>query len=399
MPLNVASIRRQFPFLTSHDGATPSVYLDSAATTQKPKAVLDAMQHFYEHDCGNVHRGMHRQTERATDAYEAARIAVQHFINAAQSEEIIFTKNCTEALNLVAHSWGRTFLKSGDTVALSILEHHSNIVPWLQLKEERNIDIRWLDLDNVDLSGVKLVSITGLSNVLGTAPDLPAIIAAAHRAGALVCIDAAQMVGHFPIDVQALDCDFLAFSGHKLYGPTGIGVLYCKRKLLESMPPFLGGGMMIRDVTQESFTAANIPARFEAGTPPIAEAVGLSAAIDWLTEFPWNDRTQHEQKLLATALTALQSIDGLTILGPDNPKDVRGCISFVLDGVHPHDLTELLGERGFSLRAGHHCAQPLHEHIGIAASTRLSVGIYNTEEEITSLASAIKECMVRLRSP
>ena len=323
-------------------------------------------------------------------------------MNATIAAEIIFTKSCTESLNLVAHSWGKKNLKKGDAVVLSVLEHHSNIVPWLQLKEEIGIDVEWMEIDdegNVKLEqldeflakgNVKLVSITGQSNVLGTRPPLEKIIKRAHEMGAIVCVDGAQLIAHSPVDVQKLDCDFLAFSGHKLYGPTGIGVLYGKRKLLEKMPPFLGGGTMIHEVKRDRFTPAEIPTKFEAGTPPIAEAIGLKAAIDWLSQFKWKDIADHEQELITLAYSELQKIDGLHILGPSDHQKISGCISFTLQKIHPHDLTEYLGKQNIALRAGHHCTQPLHEYLKVTASTRMSFGIYSTKEDVEMCITAVQ---------
>lgn len=389
MPLDIKKIRQQFPILESR-----LIYLDSAATAQKPQVVIDAMNAFYEKQNANVHRGMYQLADEATKLYEDARVTVQKFLNAKISAEIIFTKSCTESLNLVARSWAAHNMKKGDVIVLSILEHHSNIVPWLQLKEEKGIEVQWIDceddgtlkLNELDAylkeGNVKLVSITGQSNVVGVRPPLKDIIRKAHNAGALVCIDGAQLIAHSPVDVQELDCDFFAFSGHKIYGPTGIGVLYGKRKLLESMPPFLGGGTMIHEVKKDHFTSAEIPHKFEAGTPPIAEAVGLKTAIEWLSQFSWEDIEAHEQKLLDEAMRELQKIDGVKILGPE--KEISGCISFVTEKMHPHDLTEMLGKKNICLRAGHHCTQPLHERLNVTASSRLSIGMYNSDSDIES---------------
>ncbi len=407
MALSVENLRRAFPALQEKIDGHTLVYLDNAATTQKPEAVLNTMDHFYRTANGNAHRGMHVLAERATVALEDARKKIQKFLNAARPEEIIFTKSCTESINLVAKCLGRTW-GEGDAVVLSILEHHSNVVPWLQLKEERGIDVLWIDCDeNGELQmdmlehflaedRVKLVAITAQSNVFGVRPPLAEIIAKAHAKNALVLVDAAQSVAHHATDVQALDADFFTFSGHKLYGPLGVGILYGKKKYLESMPPFLGGGMMIHEVLEDRFSPADIPTKFEAGTQPIAEAVGLAAAIDWLTQFSWSDIEAHEQQLLAHAQKLLSDIEGLHILGLhhfqspiSNLQSPSGCISFTLDNIHPHDLTEILGRNGICLRAGHHCTQPLHRKLGIPASTRLSVGIYNTEEEIKKTAEAI----------
>lgn len=430
MPLDIAFIRRQFPFLRA---SPPPVYLDSAAMAQVPDAVLNAMTQWEHSSRANVHRGMHARAEESTIAYEAARSTVQQFLNAKHSDEIVFTKSCTEAINLVARSWGETHLQENDAIVLSMLEHHSNIVPWMQLKDRKGIDVLWMDIDengmprmedlekHLKTGRVKIVSVTALSNVLGVTPDLQKIIALAHEAGALVLLDAAQAIAHMPLDVQKLDCDFLAFSGHKLYGPTGIGVLYGKRKLLETMPPFLGGGMMIREVHTEGFTPADLPAKFEAGTPPIAEAVGLGTAMEWLvagcrlqvansshassnqqrrTGILWDDIQPHEQSLLQHATCSLQQISGLHILGPtpDSQLLTHGCVSFTLDSVHPHDLTEILGRRSIALRAGHHCCMPLHKRLGIPASTRLSVGVYTTKEEIDACVQAIVEAQRKLHT-
>ena len=409
MALDIEHIRRQFPILQRQVAGKPIAYLDDAATSQKPRAVLDAMMRFYEDENANVHRGMHPLADSATMAYENARASVRHFLNAAHDDEIIFTKSSTESINLVARSYGDTFLQSGDAVLLTILEHHSNIVPWLQLKERKAIDVRWIEIDasgELDMQSlhaqladghVKLLSITGLSNVLGVLPPLRHMIKEAHAHGAVVLVDASQLAAHSPIDVADLDCDFLTLSGHKVYGPTGIGVLYAKRELLKKMPPFLGGGSMVTDVSRTAFTAAESPMKFEAGTPPIAEAVGLAAAIEWQKQFNWQDRVAREKLLLKIALNELRSIEGLRILGPADPDTILGSISFVIDGIHPHDLTEMIGQEGLCLRAGHHCAMPLHTALGIASSTRLSISLHTTEDEIRLVAPAIREAISILK--
>ncbi len=426
---NVSDIRRQFPIFNQKIDGYDLIYLDSAATSQKPQAVLDRMEKFYREENANVHRGMHVLAERATVAYENARVTVQKFINAARPEEIIFTKSCTEAINLVAISLSRGgFFTEGDRVVLSVLEHHSNIVPWLQLKERKGIEILWLDCDDhgqlkldqleefLRDRHVKLVSVTAQSNVLGVRPPLAEIITLAHQHGALVLVDAAQSVSYHLTDVQTLDCDFLAFSGHKLYGPTGIGVLYGKQKHLESMPPFLGGGMMIQEVHQDRFTTADLPQKFEAGTPAIAEAVGLAAAMEWIGKYSWKEIEAHENCLLDLAKKSLSSFPSISILGDGGGAEHApplhkmhspvgalhatpsrsGCISFAINDIHPHDLTEILGRQGICLRAGHHCTQPLHRRLGVTASTRLSVGIYNTEEEIHHFLRALPLAVERL---
>jgi len=377
------------------------VYLDSAATTQKPEAVLRVMDEFYRGGVANPNRGLYPLSAKTTEAVERSRETIAKYINAAP-QEIIFTKSATEAINLVARSFGET-LKKNDRIVLTLMEHHSNIVPWLQLRERNKIDLDWIVINNdgeIDIPSLKkilekrktkLVTVTGLSNVLGSAPDLRSIVTVAHEHGAKVLVDAAQMAAHCMIDVQNLNCDFLAFSGHKIYGPTGIGVLFGKRELLESMPPFLGGGDMIRSVTNEGFTAAELPRKFEAGSAPTAEIIGLGQAIEWVRSIPWNERESHESELIAHAMKKLQSIEGLTILGSGDPKKRKGCISFTIDGVHPHDLTEILGRKNICLRAGHHCTQPLHDHLGINASARLSIGLYNSKEDIDVCVEAIKE--------
>lgn len=396
MPFSVDHVRSAFPVFQAKPGL---VYFDSAATSQRLGSVLEAMHEYNVEHNGNVHRGMHGQAEAATVAYEAARVFVRDFLHARHASEIVFTKNATEALNLVAESWGRTFLTAGDVVVLSIYEHHSNIVPWLQLKESIGIEVLWIDCDEqgalqldqlVEYCNdypVKLVSVTGVSNVTGQRTDLAALREITNEFGALLCIDAAQLVAHTQVNVQEIDCDFLAFSGHKIFGPTGIGVLYGKRELLESMPPFLGGGSMVHSVSFSEFSAAEPPQRFEAGTPPIAEAIGLSAAIDWLNSNDRNAMAKHEEALLERAHKLLRTIDTLSFLPMSHAP--LGCVSFVIDGVHAHDLTDLLGTQSICLRAGHHCAQPLHDRFDIAASTRLSVAPYNTLEEIDTCVDGI----------
>ncbi len=397
-------IRRQFPFLERTIEEKLLAYLDNAATTQKPFVVLERMKRFYEEQNANINRGMHPLAEEATIAYEDARKTVAAFIGAAHPCEIIFTRNATEAINLVARSYGE-ILKKDDVVALSMLEHHSNVIPWLQLKKRNEVTLEWIDLQKdgrLDIASLenilrkgktRLVSITGLSNVLGIRTPLEKIIALAHSAGAKVLIDAAQLIAHERIDVQKLDCDFLAFSGHKIYGPTGVGVLYGKRKLLEAMPPFLGGGDMLESVDQHGFTPAELPRKFEAGTPSIADAIGLASAIEWMESVGIEAMHTHTKSLLVHARKQLSTVKGLNILGPHSGDDLLGCISFVVEGIHPHDLTEVLGRKGICLRAGHHCTQILHKHLGITASTRLSIAVYNTEEEVDRCVQGVEEAI------
>ena len=400
MAFDAHALRASFPLLRESD----VVYLDSAATTQKPDVVLRAMNEFYATHNANVNRGVHRLAEAATIAYDDARVRTQQFLHARHAHEIIFTRNTTEAINLVARTWGDT-LSKGDAVAVSLLEHHSNIIPWQQLQQRRGVDVRWIGLTptgEIDLEDmervlgdkrVKLVAVSAVSNVLGTIAPLRKIVDLAHEAGALVLVDAAQLAPHATIDVQELQCDFLAFSGHKIYGPTGIGVLYGKEEHLEVMPPFLGGGDMIQRVTTAGFTPAELPRKFEAGTPAIAEAVGLGAAMDWLRDIDMAAIASHERALLTRAIQRLSQIKGMRILGPQNPDRIASCVSFTVADIHPHDLTQLLSEQNIMLRAGHHCAEPLHLHLGIPASTRLSVALYTTTEDIERACDAVERTL------
>jgi cysteine desulfurase / selenocysteine lyase len=400
-PYNVEKIRADFPTLHQevHPGK-PLVFLDSAASSQKPLAVLNAMRDYYEQSHANVHRGVHTLSERATALYEGARDKVRAFINAKSRKEIIYTRNTTESLNLVAFSWGRKNLGEGDVVILSELEHHSNLVPWQILREEKGCIIKYIPI-TADLTfdmeafhrfleegRVKLVSVTQVSNVLGYVTPLQEIVEAAHAVGALVAVDAAQSVPHMPIDVQALDVDFLAFSGHKMCGPTGIGVLYGKREHLEAMPPFMGGGDMIRRVTLEGSTWNDLPYKFEAGTPAIAEAVGLGAAVDYLTSVGLDAIYAYEKGVVEYAHERLSEVPGLNLLAP--PQDRRsGVATFTMQNAHPHDIAQILDYEGVAVRAGHHCAMPLHERLGISATSRASFYLYNTREEVDSLVNAL----------
>jgi cysteine desulfurase/selenocysteine lyase len=396
---DIRAVRADFPILaTSRDGK-PLTYLDNGATSQKPRVVIDAMTSYYQTYNANVHRGVYAISEQATAAYEAARQAVATFVNAPEPECVIFTRNTTEAINLVAFSWGRRNIKAGDAILTSVMEHHGNLIPWQILAEERGarllhlpIDDRGrLDLANLDdllAQGVKLVAITHMSNVLGTVNPVAEIARRAHAAGALVLLDGAQSVPHFPVDVQALDCDFLAFSAHKMVGPTGIGALYGRRLVLEAMPPFLTGGSMIKKVTLDRSTFADIPQRFEAGTPAIAEAIGFGAAVQYLQDLGMAWVRDREHALTGYLLDTLAGIPGLTVYGP--PADERGgAVSFSVAGVHPHDVASLLDEDNIAVRAGHHCCQPLMGLLGVPATTRASVYFYNTGEEIDRLALAL----------
>ena len=399
--LDGSVILKDFPLLqqTGADGRR-ICYLDSGATSQKPKAVIDAVTDYYEHFNANVHRGIYEISERATEATEVTRKKVRDFIHAASTSEIIFTRNATEAVNLVARTWGEANLKAGDTVILSEMEHHSNLVPWYMLAEKIGIRVEFvpvtdefrLDLDTyrslLKNTNAKLVSITGMSNVLGTIPPVKEMARDAHAAGALFLMDGAQSVPHMPVDVQDLDVDFAVFSAHKMLGPTGLGVLYGKKALLNAMPPFLGGGDMIGKVHLGSFTCNELPYKFEAGTPSIAEEVSFGAAVDYLNALGMENVFAEEQRLTDLAIARLSEIPGLKIFGPRD-GDRGSAVSFTLDYVHPHDTADILGSRNVCVRAGHHCAMPLHERFNVPATTRASFYIYNTEEDIDRLCEAL----------
>lgn len=387
-------VREDFPALKREvRPGVPVVYLDSTASTLKPKPVIERLADFYLHHYANIHRGIHMLAEEATEAYEQARRKVADFIGAREPEEIVFVRNTTEAINLVAKSWGKAFLQPGDTVLITEMEHHANIVPWHQLAEEKGIRVGFVpitDEGRLDMEAFirlleekpKLVAFAHMSNVTGVVNPVAKLTRLAHEAGARVLVDGAQAAPHFPVNVQDLDVDFYAFSGHKMLGPSGIGVLYARKELLEAMPPFLGGGGMIRQVTKEGFIPAELPAKFEAGTPAIAEAVGLAAAIDYLTGIGWEAITAHERALGAYLLPRLLEVPGLRLLGPHTMEDRGAVFAFWLDSAHPHDIAEVLNHYGVAVRAGHHCAQPLHQRFGVPASTRASLYIYNTTEDL-----------------
>jgi len=411
----VARIRKDFPILDrTVRGGRPLVYLDSANTSQKPRQVIDALDDFYARHNANIHRATHELGEEATEAYEGARIKVAGFIGAADETEVVFTKNVSEGINLVAYSVGNATaglggqaaaglrLAPGDEIVITEMEHHSNIVPWQLLCERTGATLRWfgvtpdgrLDLSRADElinPRTRLVALAHQSNVLGTINPVTDLAARAHEVGALVLVDAAQSAPHGLADVRSLGADFVGFTSHKMCGPTGIGVLWARRDLLEQMPPFLGGGEMIETVWMDRSTFAPPPHKFEAGTMPIAEAVGLGAAIDYLTDVGLPAVRVHEQDLLAHALAALAEIDGLRILGPTQAVDRGAAISFALDGIHPHDLSQVLDDRGVAVRAGHHCAWPLHRALGVQASTRASLYLYNTHDEVAALADGIRQ--------
>jgi len=398
-----AGIKSDFPLLAVPTRGKRLVYLDSANTSQKPRHVIDAMSAYYETTNANVHRGSYELAVKATDALEGARAKVAGFINAPSTSEIIFTKNSTEALNLLARSWGHANLGAGDVVVLSEMEHHANIVPWHMLASEKGFEIRWIPvdaegrlvLDSLDrlLDGASLLSITAMSNVLGTINPVSELAAAAHERGALVAVDASQYVPHLPTDVQSMGADFLVFTGHKLLGPMGIGVLWGRRELLDEMPPFLGGGEMILNVTKEGFTTTEVPWKFEAGTPMVAEAVGLAAAIDYLDELDMDAVRAHETQLTSYAIRTLTERypDTIKIHGPSEPAERGGVLSFEFADVHPHDVAQVLDEAGVCVRAGHHCAKPLMRVLGVAASSRASLYVYNDEADIDALADALEK--------
>lgn len=397
-PFDVYRIREDFPILKQKVYGKPLVYLDNAATTQKPQAVLDVIKHYFVADNANVHRGVHLLSERATRDYEATRDKVQRFLNAAESREIIFVRGTTEAINLVASTYGRRNIQAGDEIIISAMEHHSNIVPWQMLCEEKGAILRVVPINDdgeflldeyakLLSPRTKLVSVVYLSNALGTITPIRQIIRMAHAQGVPVLVDGAQSAPHLPMDVRDFDCDFYAFSGHKLFGPTGIGVLYGKAKLLEAMPPYQGGGDMIRSVTFEKTIYNDLPYKFEAGTPHIAGTIGLGAAIDYVTAIGLDAIADYEHQLLAYATEALSTVAGLRPIGTAREK--AGSLSFVLEGIHPHDVGTILDREGIAIRAGHHCAQPVMARFGVPATVRASLALYNTREEIDALVEGL----------
>ncbi len=397
--LDIERIRADFPILHQEIHGKPLVFLDSAASSQKPLPVLQAMQEAYEHCYANVHRGVYFLSEEATSCYEAARDKVASWINARSRGEIVMTRNTTESINLVAYSWGRANIAAGDRILLTVMEHHSNLVPWQILAQEKGAELVYLPvdgdgclqlerLDDLLDERVKLVSLTMMSNVLGTINPVAEIARRAHAVGAVVLVDGAQSVPHMAVDVQQLDCDLLAFSGHKMCGPTGIGVLYGREALLAAMPPFLGGGEMIRRVDLYESTWNSLPWKFEAGTPAIVEGIGLGAAVDYLQGLGMDQVVAHEQEMVHYAMERMVEIPGMRVVGP--PADRRGgVVAFTFRSIHPHDLAHLLDLEGVAVRAGHHCAQPLHKHLGLPATTRASFYIYNTTAEIDALVEAL----------
>ncbi|HUY91460.1 MAG TPA: cysteine desulfurase [Pirellulales bacterium] len=402
LPLDPEALRPDFPILaTVLHGKVPLAYLDNAATTQRPRHVIQTLVDVYEKQYANVHRGIHWLSDQSTDLYEEAREKARAFINARYREEVLFTYGTTEGINLVARSWGDANVKAGDEILLTVMEHHSNLVPWQQLAQRTGVVLKHipitddglLELDQLpSLLGprTKLVAVAGVSNVLGTINPVEEIIRQAHAAGAVVLVDAAQSAPHLTTDVQRLDADFLAFSGHKLMGPSGVGILYGRRELLEAMPPFLGGGSMIRRVRLDGFEPADLPAKFEAGTPPIVPAIGLGAALDYIGRIGLDAIHEHERLLTVRAHEALEAVGGVRLLGPA-PDKKAGIVSFTLESVHAHDIAQLLDRQGIAIRAGHHCTMPLHKRLGVNASARASFYCYNTLAEVDRLAEALGE--------
>lgn len=400
--LQVERIRADFPILSRevHPGQ-PVIYLDSTATSQKPISVIEAMDAYYRKMNANIHRGVHTLAEEATAAYEAARERIAAFIGASSPREVIYTRNTTESINLVAHSWGRANLSAGDMIILTEMEHHSNLVPWQMLAAEKNLRLEFIPVGEDGLLDLqvyrqlleekpRLVAFTQMSNVLGTITPAREIIRLAHEAGAVTLVDGAQSVPHLPVNVRDLDTDFLAFSAHKMLGPTGIGILYGKQEILEKMPPFLGGGDMIKKVMLRSFTPNELPHKFEAGTPAIAEAIGFGAAVDYLNMVGMENVEAHEHEIIAYAMDRLSEVSGLKVIGP-KAEQRGGVASFTLANIHPHDIAQILDRSGIAVRAGHHCAMPLHQKLNLPATTRASFYIYSTHEEVDALAAGLEK--------
>jgi len=398
--MNIAKIKEDFPILERKiHNEKRLVYLDSAATSQKPRSIVQAMDNYYNQNNANVHRGIHLLAEEATQMYELARKKIADFVEVEDPSQLIFTRNTTESINLIARTWGWTSLDAGDVILTTEMEHHSNIVPWFSLAEEKRLIVKFIQITNegkLDLKhyqsllklNPKIVAFTHMSNVLGTINPAKEIIESAHKAGAITVIDGAQSIPHFSVSIDDLDADFYAFSAHKMCGPTGIGVLFGKRDLLEKMPPFLGGGDMIKKVTFNGFTTNSIPFKFEAGTPAIAQAIGFGAAVDYLSSIGMERIFAHEKALILYTMESLSDIPGLRIIGP-RAEDRGGVISFVLDQIHPHDIAQILDESGIAVRAGHHCAMPLHEKLHLTASTRASLYLYNSKDDIDELKKGL----------
>ncbi len=397
---DVQTIRQDFPILQQRVNGKPLIYLDSGASSQKPSYVIEAMNTYYREYNANVHRGIYAISEKASEAYETARKKVARFINARSWREVIFTRNATESINLVAFAWGQTNIKAGDVILISEMEHHANLVPWQQLAARTGATVKYIPVDEhgyLNMAtfeawltpAVKLVSITQMSNVLGTVTPVGDIVQKAHAVGALVLLDGAQAVPHMPTDVQAFDCDFLAFSSHKMLGPTGMGVLWGRKEILSEMPPFLTGGDMIKKVTFEGAAWNELPWKFEAGTPAIAEAVGLGAAVEYLNQLGMHNVRRHEIELTTYAFERLSQVEGIRIYGPHDPTARGGAVAFTLGDIHPHDIAAVLDSEGICIRAGHHCAMPLHDKLGLTATARASFYVYNIPEEVDRLAEGL----------
>jgi cysteine desulfurase/selenocysteine lyase len=397
---NAHTIRQDFPILQQNIKGKPVTYLDSGASSQKPNSVIEAMNTYYREYNANVHRGIYYFSEKASEAYENTRKKVGRFINAQSWREVIFTRNTTESINLVAFAWGQANLQAGDVILTTEMEHHANLIPWQQLAARTGATVKYIPVteqglldmaifDSLLTPQVKLVAVSQMSNVLGTIPPIEEIIKKAHAVGALVLLDGAQAVPHMPVDVQALDCDFLAFSSHKMLGPTGIGVLWGRQGILKEMPPFMTGGDMIKSVTLAGSTWNDLPWKFEAGTPAIAEAVGLGQAVAYLQQLGMENIRQHEIELTTYALERLSQVEGLRIYGPLDPQLRGGAITFTLGDIHPHDVAAVLDSEGIAVRAGHHCAMPLHDKLGLVATTRASFYVYNTPDDTDRLAAGL----------
>lgn len=397
---DVNAIRQDFPILHQIVNGKPLAFLDSAASSQKPILVIEAMDHYYRQYHANVHRGIYQISEKASEAYESARKRIGRFINARSWREVIYTRNATESINLVAYSWGLANIKAGDVIITSEMEHHANLVPWQQLAARTGATLKYIPVDErgyLDMATfdrwltpeVKLVAITQMSNVMGTVTPIGEIVQKAHAVGALVLVDGAQGVPHMPTDVQALDCDFLVFSGHKMLGPTGIGILWARKEILADMPPFMTGGDMISRVTFEGSDWNQLPWKFEAGTPAIAEAIGLGVAVDYLNQLGMKNVRRHEIELTSYALKRLTDVEGVRIYGPLEPTARGGAVAFTLGNIHPHDVASVLDGEGIAVRAGHHCAMPLHDKLGLPATTRASFYVYNLPEEVDRLAAGL----------
>jgi cysteine desulfurase/selenocysteine lyase len=394
------AIRQDFPILDQNINGKPLIYLDSGASSQKPVVVIEAMNTYYREYNANVHRGIYQISEKASEAYETARKKTGRFINARSWREVIFTRNATESINLVAFSWGQTNIKAGDIIISTEMEHHANLVPWQQLAARTGATVKYIPVNKqgyLDMAAfeamltpaVKLVAVTQMSNVLGTMPAIDDIVEQAHAVGALVLLDGAQSVPHMPVDVQALECDFLVFSGHKMLGPTGIGVLWARKEILADMPPFMTGGDMIKKVTLDGCDWNDLPWKFEAGTPSIAEAIGLGYAVDYLNQLGMANIRRHEIELVAYALDKLNQVEGIRIYGPQDPTVRGGAVAFTLGDIHAHDVAAVLDSEGIAVRAGHHCAMPLHDKFGLQATTRASFYVYNTPADIDCLAKGL----------